>query len=204
MTAPSQPRRTMKLRYTELFTYVLFEKNSIIEDEIKDFIEENKMEGSSISSDTIDWYFSDGKGNKVSKEDATEDDWLADEFDKRYNQTQQHIRVYFSRILISKLSDKTTTLKEFEIEDWTTTNDYIITEDECKHNNTITNECSDCNEQELFDDMLDYTLSEIKDMLVGGSNNVLSDIVESYQKHGGFQDNELMNKVEKEIMRRLR
>ena len=204
MTAPSQPRRTMKLRYTELFTYVLFEKNSIIEDEIKHFIEENKMEGSSISSDTIDWYFSDGKGNKVSKEDATEDDWLADEFEKRYNQTQQHIRVYFSRILISKLSDKTTTLKEFEIEDWTTTNDYIITEDECKHNNTITNECSDCNEQELFDDMLDYTLSEIKDMLVGGSNNVLSDIVESYQKHGGFQDNELMNKVEKEIMRRLR
>ena len=61
-----------------------------------------------------------------------------------------------------------------------------------------------CNEKELYDDMLDYTLSEIKDMLIYGSNNVLSDIVESYQKHGGFQDNELMNKVEKEIMRRLR
>ena len=24
--------------------------------------------------------------------------------------------------------------------------------DECPHNNTLTNECSDCNEQELFDD----------------------------------------------------
>lgn len=201
MTAPSQPRRTMKLRYTELFTYVLFEKNSIIEDEIKHFIEENKMEGSSISSDTIDWYFSDDKGHEVSKEDATENDWLADEF----NDTQQHIRVYFSRILITKLSDKTTELKtEYEIDDWTTTNDYIIYDNECEHNNTITNECSDCNEQELFDDMVDYTLYEIKDMLVGGSNNVLSDIIESYQKHGGFQDNELMNKVETEILRRLR
>ena len=73
----------------------------------------------------------------------------------------------------------------------------------CDHNNTITNECSDCNEQELFDDMLDYTLYEIRDMLVGGSNNVLSDIVESYQKHGGFQDNKLMNKVEKEVIKRL-
>jgi len=73
----------------------------------------------------------------------------------------------------------------------------------CKHNNTITNQCSDCNEQELFDDILDYTLYEIRDMLVGGSNNVLSDIVESYQKHSGFQDNKLMNKVEKEVMSRL-
>ena len=74
---------------------------------------------------------------------------------------------------------------------------------ECKHNNTITNECSDCNEQELFDDMLNYTLYEIKDILVGGSNNLLSDIVGSYQKHGGFQDNELINKVEKEVIGRL-
>ena len=73
----------------------------------------------------------------------------------------------------------------------------------CKHNNTITNQCSDCNEQELFDDILDYTLYKIRDMLVGGSNNVLSDIVESYQKHSGFQDNKLMNKVEKEVMSRL-
>ena len=73
----------------------------------------------------------------------------------------------------------------------------------CKHNNTITNECSDCNDQELYDDMLDYALTEIKNMLVGGSYNVLSDIVESYQKHGGFQDNKLMNKVETEVMRRL-
>ena len=37
--------------------------------------------------------------------------------------------------------------------------------DNCKHGNTITNECSDCNEQELFDDMLDYTLAEIRDIL---------------------------------------
>ena len=76
---------------------------------------------------------------------------------------------------------------------------------ECKHNNTITNECSDCNERELFDDMLDYTLSEIKDILVYGSTNVLSEIVESYTFNVPINMNdELISKVEREIMRRLR
>ena len=80
---------------------------------------------------------------------------------------------------------------------------------ECKHGNTITNECSDCNEQELkdaeqelFDDILDYTLSEIRDMLFE-SHNLLTDIIDDYQKHGGMQSNDIKNKVEREVLKRL-
>ena len=74
--------------------------------------------------------------------------------------------------------------------------------DNCKHGNTITNECSDCNEQELFDDILDYTLAEIRDMLFE-THNLLTDIIDDYQKHGGMQDNDIKNKVEKEVLKRL-
>ena len=72
----------------------------------------------------------------------------------------------------------------------------------CEHNNTITNECSDCNEQELFDDILDYTLAEIHDMLIG-SHNTVADIIDEYQKHGGIQTDNIKNKVEQEIYSRL-
>ena len=74
--------------------------------------------------------------------------------------------------------------------------------DNCKHGNTITNECSDCNEQELFDDILDFTLSEIRGMLFE-THNILTDIIDDYQKHGGMQDNDIKNKVEKEVLKRL-
>ena len=74
--------------------------------------------------------------------------------------------------------------------------------DECPHNNTLTNECSDCNEQELFDDILDFTLSEIRDMLFE-THNLLTDIIDDYQKHGGMQTDLIKIKVEKEIYRRL-
>ena len=74
--------------------------------------------------------------------------------------------------------------------------------EKCEHNNTITNECSDCNEQELFDDILDYTLSEIYDMLCG-TNNLITDIIDGYQKNGGMQDNDLKNRVEKAVLKRL-
>ena len=73
---------------------------------------------------------------------------------------------------------------------------------ECKHNNTITNECSDCNEQELFDDILDYTLSEVYNMLIG-THNMITDIIDDYQKHNGMISDEIKNKVEKEILNRL-
>ena len=72
----------------------------------------------------------------------------------------------------------------------------------CEHGNTMTNECSDCNEQELFDDILDFALSEIRDMLFE-THNLLTDMIDDYQKHGGMQDNALKNKVEKEILNRL-
>ena len=66
----------------------------------------------------------------------------------------------------------------------------------------MTNECSDCNELELFDDILDFALSEIRDMLFE-THNLLTDMIDDYQKHGGMQDNALKNKVEKEILNRL-
>ena len=78
-----------------------------------------------------------------------------------------------------------------------------MTLDVCKHGNTLNNECSDCNEQELFDDILDYTLSQVRDMLFE-SHNLLTDIIDDYQKHGGMQSNDIKNKVEREVLKRLR
>ena len=73
---------------------------------------------------------------------------------------------------------------------------------ECEHNNTITNECSDCNEQELYDDILEHTLSGIYNILTD-THNVIPDIIDDYQKHGGMQTDLIKVKVEKEIYRRL-
>ena len=73
---------------------------------------------------------------------------------------------------------------------------------ECEHNNTITNECSDCNEQELFDDILEHTLTGIMDLLTD-THNVVPDIIDDYQKHGGMQTDDIKIKVEQEIYRRL-
>jgi|TARA_R110002020_G_scaffold32815_1_gene100484 hypothetical protein len=72
----------------------------------------------------------------------------------------------------------------------------------CEHDVTITNECSDCNEQELFDNMLDFTLSEIYNLLIG-TNNVVTDIIDDYQKHSGMLSDDIKNRVEKEVMLRL-
>ena len=82
------------------------------------------------------------------------------------------------------------------------TGDYSVKSNVCEHGNTLTNECSDCNEQELFDDILGYTLSEIHDMLFI-SNNVVADIIDGWQKHGGMQTDDIKNKVEQEILKRL-
>jgi len=73
----------------------------------------------------------------------------------------------------------------------------------CKHNNTVTNECSDCNEEELFDDILDFTLTEIYNLLIG-SHNTLIEIIDDYQKHNSMVDDEIKNKVEQEVLKRLR
>ena len=65
---------------------------------------------------------------------------------------------------------------------------------ECKHNNTITSECSDCNYEEfkdaydkeyednggdtgLYETVLNYTLQEIIEMLFGGKTYLLNDII---------------------------
>ena len=80
--------------------------------------------------------------------------------------------------------------------------DDVLEDDVCEHNNTITNECSDCNEQELFDDILEHTLTGIMDLLTD-THNVVPDIIDDYQKHGGMQTDLIKVKVEKEIYRRL-
>ena len=78
-----------------------------------------------------------------------------------------------------------------------------IEEDNCEHNNTITNECSDCNENELYDLLLRPVLNSIVDTYVGGVNNNLTDLI--YDIHEGEVDltDELVEEMEKDILRRL-
>ena len=80
--------------------------------------------------------------------------------------------------------------------------DDVLEDDICEHNNTITNECSDCNEQELFDNILEHTLTGIMDSLTD-THNVVPDIIDDYQKHGGMQTDDIKIKVEQEVYRRL-
>ena len=74
-----------------------------------------------------------------------------------------------------------------------------IEEDNCEHNNTITNECSDCNENELYDLLLRPVLNSIVDTYVGGVNNNLTDLI--YDIHEGEVDltDELVEEMEKDI-----
>lgn len=73
----------------------------------------------------------------------------------------------------------------------------------CKHNNTITNECSDCNDDELYDLLLEPVLNSIVNTYVGGCNNNLTDLI--YDIHEGEADltDELVEKIEADILRRL-
>ena len=73
----------------------------------------------------------------------------------------------------------------------------------CEHNNTVTNECSDCNDDELFDLLLKPVLNSIRNTYVGGVNNNLTDLI--YDIHEGEADltDELVEKIEQEILRRL-
>ena len=135
----------MKKRNTVFFGYVHFDKSDKIIDDIKEFIDDESNinseaqlelnEGSSllqyqIYTDIIDWQFSDESGNKVEMEDALTE--------------EGQYRVYFSRIIESDFQGD-----DYRLEDWATMDDCFIEDDSvCEHNNTITNECSDCNEQE--------------------------------------------------------
>ena len=175
-------------RLTAYFTFVHFDKSDTITEDIKEYVGEqsdyihNLLPNCEIYSDTIDWHFSDEHGNKVEMEDA--------------NTEEGQYRVYFSRLIESNCEG------DAEIEDWMLTDDYNITSNVCEHNNTITNECSDCNEQELYDDILKHTLTGIMNLLTD-THNVIPDIIDDYQKHGGMQTDLIKVKVEKEIYRRL-
>ena len=72
----------------------------------------------------------------------------------------------------------------------------------CEHNKTITNECSDCNEQELFDVFLKHALRGVRSILWNTNNNV-SDIIDDLFIGDADYNDELAEKLEKEILRRL-
>jgi len=76
-------------------------------------------------------------------------------------------------------------------------------DDVCEHNNTITNECSDCNDQELYHLLLRPVLNSIVDSYVGGCNNNLTDLI--YDIHEGEADltDEIVEKIQADILRRL-
>ena len=187
-------------RYTELFTFVHFSKNNT-ETQIKEFISEELKYNSeaqvtedesgdsrllkyNIESDNIDWYCSDDKGNKVEKENSITEDGM--------------YRVYFSRIIISDYQGD-----EYYLEDWTMQNDYFLEDNICEHNNTITNNCSDCDNNELYDLLLKPVLNSIINAYVGGSNNNLTDLI--YCVHEGEADltDEIVEKMEQDILKRL-
>lgn len=74
----------------------------------------------------------------------------------------------------------------------------------CEHNNTITNECSDCNESELLDK---YYNKALRNSLIEVSNvccDVLGDIVWGECKEFGELDEQVEEDVSEEIYRRLR
>ena len=175
-------------RLTVYFTFIHFDKSDNITEDIEEYVGEqldcinNLLPNCKVYSDTIDWHFSDEHANKVEMLDAITE--------------ESQYRVYFSRLIESNCKG------DAEIEAWMLTDDYNVTSNVCEHNNTITNECSDCNEQELFDDMLDYALKEIMDLLTE-TNNVVSDIIDDYQAYSGMQSDDIKIKVEKEIYRRL-
>jgi hypothetical protein len=76
-------------------------------------------------------------------------------------------------------------------------------DDTCKHNNTITNNCSDCDDNELYDLLLKPVLNSIIDNYIGGSNNNLTDLI--YSIHEGEADltDEIVEKMEQDILKRL-
>ena len=78
-----------------------------------------------------------------------------------------------------------------------------VIDDTCKHNNTITNNCSDCDDNELYDLLLKPVLNAIKDDYVGGSYNNLTDLI--YSIHEGEVDltDEIVEKMEQDILKRL-
>ena len=187
-------------RCTEQYTYIHFSKNNT-ETQIKEFISEelkynseaqvtenesgnSKLLKYNIESDIIDWYYSDDKGNKVKKEDSITEEGM--------------YRVYFSRIIISDYQGD-----EYYLEDWTMQNDYFLEDNICKHNNTITNNCSDCNDDELYDLLLKPVLNSIINDYVGGSNNNLTDLI--YSIHEGEVDltDGIVEKMEQDILKRL-
>ena len=122
-------------RYSEFFTYVHFIRQNTydIETQIKEFISEELNYNSeaqvteyesgnsellkySIKSDNIDWYYSDDKGNKVTKEES-----LIKNRTGVSSLKDNTYRVYFSRVIISDYKGD-----DYYLEDWMEQKDYYI------------------------------------------------------------------------------
>ncbi len=186
-----------KKRRTEYFTYVHFDKSDGIIEDVKDYVDEesdcihNLLPDCEIYSDIIEWHFSDENGNKVEMEDAfTEENVGVDDLE------EGQYRVYFSRLIESNCKG------DAEIEAWMLTDDYYVESNVCEHNNTITNECSDCNEQELYDRVLRESLGEVYNMLTECLGDIVHDKVANGQKHSSIST-DIVNRVEKDIYNRI-
>jgi len=67
----------------------------------------------------------------------------------------------------------------------------------CKHNNSIGNNCSDCNEEQLFDNILNATTSELIALLTD-TNNIITDLLADYSI-----SNEMKDRIEDSIILKL-
>ena len=187
-----------KKRRTEYFTYVHFDKSDGIIEDVKDYVDEesdcihNLLPDCEIYSDIIEWHFSDENGNKVEMEDAfTEENVGVDDLE------EGQYRVYFSRTIESDCQG------DAEIEAWMLTDDYSVESNVCEHNNTITNECSDCNEQELKDKYYNQALRNSLNEISNICCDVLADIVYDECKGFGGLDEQIEEDVKDEILKRL-
>ena len=81
--------------------------------------------------------------------------------------------------------------------------DDVLEDDVCEHNNTITNECSDCNEQELKDKYYNQALRNSLNEISNICCDVLADIVYDECKEFGGLDEQIEEDVKDEILKRL-
>lgn len=75
-------------------------------------------------------------------------------------------------------------------------------EEQCGHGNSWSANCSDCDEQELYDRVLRESLGEVYNMLTECLGDIVHDKVASGQKHNSIST-DIVNRVEKDIYNRI-
>ena len=74
--------------------------------------------------------------------------------------------------------------------------------EQCGHGNSWSANCSDCDEQELYDRVLRESLGEVYNMLTECLGDIVHDKVASGQKHNSIST-DIVNRVEKDIYNRI-